>query len=60
MSVICGKERERERDIVRTGEIERELWALEQVRKETRKGKSLKALPNEETRTVQENGSASH
>jgi hypothetical protein len=36
---------EDERDVVRTGEIRRKLWAREQVRKETRKGKSLKPLP---------------
>jgi hypothetical protein len=57
--IICGKEGE-ERERVRTGEIERDLWAREQVRKETRKGKSLKPLPDEETRTVRENGSGSH
>src|SRR4051812_9326113 len=60
MPFIGGMKQRRERDVVRTGEIERDLWAREQIRKETRKGKSLKALPNEGTRTVRENGSASH
>src|ERR1700760_2457279 len=60
MPFIRGMKRRRERDVVRTGEIERDLWAREQIRKETRKGKRLKALPNEGTRTVRENGSASH
>jgi hypothetical protein len=36
---------EDERDVVRTGELRRKLWAREQVRKETRIGKSLKPLP---------------
>jgi hypothetical protein len=36
---------EDERDVVRTGEIRHKLWAREQVRKETRKGKSLRPLP---------------
>ena len=59
MSIICGMKRRRERCSQDRG-TERELWAREQVRKETRKGKSFKPLPNEETRTVRENGSGSN
>jgi hypothetical protein len=42
--IICGKRRRRERCSQDRG-IERELWAREQLRKESRKGKSLKPLP---------------
>src|ERR1700722_10560 len=59
MSIICGMKRRRERCSQDRG-TERDLWAREQVRKETRKGKSLRPLPNEETRTVRENGSGNH
>jgi hypothetical protein len=40
--------------------VRRERWARELVRKGTRKGKSFRPLPDEETRTGPENGRGSN
>ncbi len=42
MPFIGGMKRRRERDVVRTGEIERDLWAREQIRKRLEKGRASK------------------
>ena len=42
MPFIRGMKRRRERDVVRTGEIERDLWAREQIRKRLEKGRDSK------------------
>ena len=60
--IVCGKKRE-ERERVRTGKDrgnQARFMGPRTGQEGDSKGKSLKLLPDEETRTVRENGSGSH